>query len=1036
MFGFFKFSKSAPASAEEATKPSRFRKVAGEVTGLKPLMQGFSGATSIFVGGAKLLGNFYSLLSMKEGAAKVIPEDVSDRSKRFEIAAKAYGVDDAEWRRQIRATHNQFLLRCALLTLYAAYFVISAKEGWIPTTPLVADSLYVPGLMTLAYLCPFAIILLLIAKVSFANWQFRTRSLGDPRDLLRDPAAWWTHPEPNEVPPTQGNRPRKRAASIAPSRSVTTASWIVFAISCALLPLTADAQGGSVTQSAGPMSTPAGTLPMGDLGYGILQRLFPEIIGLPGNAVTQAVAKFNSALLVLSTLVLSWHTLAGMVATAHEGKVLGSRWHQIWAPLRVSFGVSMLVPVKGFCVAQIVVVYVLASGFALANSIWAVFISAVVPVDPKKGEYSIIVAAPPGVHDDLVLAIVEKELCVSYVLEVGKYEPTILNIQSIDMYYPRIFGTPARLTDRPNYEGETKNNSQIWEYGAVCGEISIQRATHPKPFLGSPKPTTQSTAEAAFKESQIAAMKELIRDIRSAFPSDGVAKSFLAGRGTNANDTPSPESVLEGMRNSLSTARTSYQTAMRNAATVYYDAIDRESRIQFNKQATELGWVSAGTMYWTVSRISALIASKSSEKAEIEEMSLEGLNKQHSEILKMFQQLLRHLWSESVHKDPQIPRTTVAAGDPNLDGTINRFISDAFRSFSDDQFNIKNEGFPMSEMVNWGHKLLNWGWGIIIALFGLAVVGLAKDSTMVGAALGFVANVATGGMSAVLIGAFNQLILPLMMGVVMTLFVVGAFYAYVLPVMIGIMWLFLVIGIILFCCEAVIAASLWAFSHVRMDGSDLIDNAQRAGYVILFNGFLRPSLALMGFILGMTTFSIGIWLLNTTFNAMVQGAQIGNFIGLVGWIVNVILLCFLHWQLAVRSFSLCHLIPDRVSQWFGAHGSNLGEEQDFGSAKGFVGGIVTGKLAGGVGQMAGGIGRLPGAVKGIQQAREAETENAAKKAAAVKGIQQAREAETENAAKKAAAGAAQGGATGGPGGAAAGAVAGAAGGGGKDEGRN
>ncbi len=129
----------------------------------------------------------------------------------------------------------------------------------------------------------------------------------------------------------------------------------------------------------------------------------------------------------------------------------------------------------------------------------------------------------------------------------------------------------------------------------------------------------------------------------------------------------------------------------------------------------------------------------------------------------------------------------------------------------------------------------------------------------------------------------------------------------------------------------------------------------------------------MGFILGMTTFSIGAWLLNLSFSAMVQGAQVGNFIGLVGWVVNVVLLCFLHWQLAVRSFSLCHQIPDRVSQWFGAHASNLGEESDFGAAKGFVGGIVTGKLAGGVGQGVKGVVGMPSAIGDIQE-KKAERE--------------------------------------------------------------
>ena len=98
-----------------------------------------------------------------------------------------------------------------------------------------------------------------------------------------------------------------------------------------------------------------------DLSFQWMQRLFPGTVefwffsaAAPVSAtgtttdVLQAVFQIlNSILFALGAGIISWHTVQGIVASAHTGKPLGDRWHTIWAPMRVVWGVGNLAPVKG-----------------------------------------------------------------------------------------------------------------------------------------------------------------------------------------------------------------------------------------------------------------------------------------------------------------------------------------------------------------------------------------------------------------------------------------------------------------------------------------------------------------------------------------------------------------------------------------------------------------------------------------------------------------------------------------------------------------
>ncbi len=217
--------------------------------------------------------------------------------------------------------------------------------------------------------------------------------------------------------------------------------------------------------------------------------------------------------------------------------------------------------------------------------------------------------------------------------------------------------------------------------------------------------------------------------------------------------------------------------------------------------------------------------------------------------------------------------------------------------------------FALLELVDFGHQLMKVG-AMILA------IGAA------GSTIGFwasFANPAAGAVTGTLSGIVT------IMG--MLLIAMGFVHAYIVVFTPWVLLTFFTIGYMILICEALIAAPLWAFFHIRMDGSDLIENMTRQGYMIVFNILLRPALAILGLILSFPVFSASVWLMNSTLTIAARAAM-AEGITIVGLMVVLGLMTYMHYQIAMRSFRLITEIPDRVTRWFGHGSENLGEEND------------------------------------------------------------------------------------------------------------
>lgn len=112
-----------------------------------------------------------------------------------------------------------------------------------------------------------------------------------------------------------------------------------------------------------------------DIAYGWLKALSPE--ELANSPLAEAFRTFSETLLLVGVGLLAWWTIAAMVNSAHEGKVLGSRAHLIWSPIRVALGIGFLAPIAGgFNAAQILIWELAKLGSMMATVVWAQFAAA------------------------------------------------------------------------------------------------------------------------------------------------------------------------------------------------------------------------------------------------------------------------------------------------------------------------------------------------------------------------------------------------------------------------------------------------------------------------------------------------------------------------------------------------------------------------------------------------------------------------------------------------------------------------------------
>jgi conjugal transfer/type IV secretion protein DotA/TraY len=192
----------------------------------------------------------------------------------------------------------------------------------------------------------------------------------------------------------------------------------------------------------------------------------------------------------------------------------------------------------------------------------------------------------------------------------------------------------------------------------------------------------------------------------------------------------------------------------------------------------------------------------------------------------------------------------------------------------------------------------------------------------------------------------------------MIMIIVGLMHSFVLPLLPMIMVFTMGVQWLIMFLEGSIAAVLWAFVFIRMDGTEFFDQKQSPGAGLLFNLLLRPGLGMLAFCgmllllpallntlnqvwAGAFYVSTGEHLSDDTLVGTVRNGL--GFVWLWQWLASMVMFCWMQWTMTLRITGLIPSIADRVGHWMGI--SSTAGYGDSAETNANVGALIAGAQA-------------------------------------------------------------------------------------------
>jgi defect in organelle trafficking protein DotA len=656
-----------------------------------------------------------------------------------------------------------------------------------------------------------------------------------------------------------------------------------------------------------------GTLPVAPIG----STLFSELLMI-----------MNKIVFMLGIIIVIYTALASTVQTAQEGEVMGKKWSIIFTPLRAAFGLMLMLPApnSGYSFIQMTIMYLIVQGVGAANAIWEKVVDNLqygeTFQEKKSGKTSV------NNLTDLIKNLLKSELC-AYKINSDPEMVDRLNQKQIALYQV--------------------GNELVWTTGEgdpeICGKVEV--------------PVAELRTLVNEIQTGISGLKLSTAPLESMFISmieaQSVALTDIAREAYLVPDTldrQEYENIRFIARNITTTFR-----EMR----LYYESYNK-NKDEFWKNAREDGWIHAGSTYskmlldsgsrltdrqYIVSFSAPSLVNLGLENSAITVWGAE-FDSKASETLKLYSDTL----SKDISTNTTIGSTkdlgtyngrqiVYPAGFTSMQGS--GALGDMFKGLAMtivDSMTEDSTGDPLIALAKAGQTILTVTeiafWISLVVIPLLALLSIPPC-----------ANPLWG-----VIGAIGFIIIAILMTVLPMLFSAGVMLGLYLPMVPWLLFTFCAIGWIILVVEAIIAAPLVALVFV----TPAEDELGKAGHsIMILTGLIfRPALMIMGFVFAAKVMAISVTMLRFGFKELIL-ANTGG-IGLFGSIALIVIYVGIVTTIIHQSFSLIHVIPDKVMRWMG--GSGDGEDVSGKLAKVRGSAETAGKVSGEL---------MSGAQKGMQK---------------------------------------------------------------------
>jgi len=651
-------------------------------------------------------------------------------------------------------------------------------------------------------------------------------------------------------------------------------------------------------------------------------RLADAVSGADAGAFGGLFRTLNGFLLLGLGLLVFAKSVMALLDTAHEGEALGQERSTVWTPLRLAFGVALLLPLaNGFALAQVLVLWVTLSGVGLANAVWDTAVD-------QFAQAALYTEPPPAQARQLAVAMLASNVCERMVNDI-----------------PAKGSTPYTVVFEAQTTGTGTATERVVRYSAadlgeaVCGGFAVR-----EPAEGIQ--LQQGVSGVDWLDGFIQWVQGLVgygQETRALFLQELLAGHEIAALALRDELKPLAGAIFEGKADlgecvtvatgpltggrclsALDAAAEHYTVRLKGLIMATVNLAGQRAFSEFTAKAKAEGWLTAGSWFY---RFMALTDYMNKLALNVPQpYPIRVWEKLPKEDVETYAHLFKRLEAVVLEAETDAGAGLLrASGDPE-NSMLDDFSHGVLRATLEWIIQaMMGKTHPLFALSWLGHALLA---AVLGALAAAGAVGAAKTlATQSGAkrladALGGLTDTLTGGGEPA--GGFS--ILGMVLGLVFLALLGFALTAAIyLPLVPFLIWTVACLHWLSRVFEALVAAPVWAVWFLK-NGRGLTGDTM-TGWLTLLSLLLTPALMVIG-LLAATVISYALLTLGSgLFLTVSVNAMSGNVTGPVVAIGLLVVFVLFAADLTVRCFSLVHRLPAAALGWLGHHLEGAVEHQ-------------------------------------------------------------------------------------------------------------
>jgi|GEM_PF-4171727 len=258
----------------------------------------------------------------------------------------------------------------------------------------------------------------------------------------------------------------------------------------------------------------------------------------------------------------------------------------------------------------------------------------------------------------------------------------------------------------------------------------------------------------------------------------------------------------------------------------------------------------------------------------------------------------------------------------------------------DAQFNFDERNL-LSGVQNAGHTYMIVGESILLAAAAAKIA--SKSAKVVGNASESLTKSPKGALISVISKSAEEFIgqaASILFWVGLTFFVIGIVFAVYLPMVPAMMWTISLIGYVEKITGAVLSIPVHMLGHLVPDGAQMINNTSRTGYLTLLYLLISPIIMVLSIHIAMAAQGAFGFFLQDFYRIFMPSMHEEYTVGIPIMLASLVIFCAFIVVVLHMILAWIWKINDELPQYFGASGSNFGEQEVKNNLQGVVANVT------------------------------------------------------------------------------------------------